>query len=112
MDKIVDYTHKDVSGSPIAARAMVVTESAPQVHDQQPAGLVLILVATDGTQDASALSQAELAAGHPMVRRLAARSSLPNVPMTIHDVTAVTPPLQATLDWLDWYRTNVVGIGA
>ena len=111
MEKIVDYTHKDQDGAPIAARAMVVLESAPQVHDQQPSGLVLVLVATDGTQDASALSQAELAAGHPMVRRLAARSPTPNTPMCVHDPEA-NAPLQSTLNWLDWYRVNVVGIGA
>lgn len=111
MEKIVDYTHKDQDGSPIAARAMVVLESAPTTHNQQPSGLVLVLVATDGTQDASALSQAELAAGHPMVRRLAARSPTPGQAMTVHD-PAASAPLQATLDWLDWYRVNVVGIGS
>lgn len=111
MDKIVDYTHKDMNSDAIHARAMVITESAPQVHDQQPAGLVLILVATDGTQDATALSQAELASGHPMVRRLAARSPTPGQAMCVHDPEA-SAPMQSTLDWLDWYRVNVVGIGA
>lgn len=111
MEKVVSYTHKDIDGAAIAANAIVVTESAPAVHDGQPNGLVLVLVATDGTQDASALSQAELAAGHPMVRRLAARSPTPGQAMCVHD-PAASAPLQATLDWLDWYRVNVVGIGA
>ena len=111
MEKIVDYTHKDMNGESVAARALVIAESAAQVHDQQPSGLVLVLVATDGTQDATALTKAELAAGHPMVRRLAARSPTPGQAMTVHDPEA-SAPMQSTLDWLDWYRVNVVGIGA
>lgn len=109
MDITVKYTHSDYDLQPITRNAIVILDPAPQMHPEQPAGLVLLGVVTDGLQDSSALSPAEREAGHPMVRRLAAKSPTADKRLCCLDATA-SEPMQSTLDWLQSYVTTIVGV--